>query len=85
MVTTGLNRRWMQTLDKYLELYQSNREQIGRDDPPFLTEQRELAIAAFRRSGFPERKEERYKYTHLETGFRRGPQLRIRTPSNIFR
>ena len=47
----------MQTLDKYLELYQSNREQIGRDDPPFLTEQRELAIAAFRRSGFPERKE----------------------------
>jgi Fe-S cluster assembly protein SufD len=69
MVTTGLNRRWMQTLDKYLELYENNREQIGRDDPPFLKEQRELAIAAFRQSGFPVRKEESYKYTHLEPVF----------------
>jgi len=59
----------MQTLDKYLELFQVNREQIGRDDPPFMKGLRDTAIASFRQSGFPLRKEERYKYTHLEPVF----------------
>ena len=59
----------MQTLNKYLELFQENREQIGKDDPPFLKELRETAMAAFEHDGFPLRKEERYKYTHLEPVF----------------
>jgi Fe-S cluster assembly protein SufD len=59
----------MQTLDKYLELFQNNREQIGRDDPPFMKELRDAAIASFSQSGFPLRKEERYKYTYLEPVF----------------
>jgi Fe-S cluster assembly protein SufD len=59
----------MQTLDKYLELFQENREQIGEYDPPFLNALRNSAIASFRQSGFPLRKEERYKYTHLEPVF----------------
>jgi len=59
----------MQTLDKYLELFQKNREQIGKEDPLFLKELRDTAITAFQRDGFPGRKEERYKYTHLEPVF----------------
>ena len=59
----------MQTLDKYLELYQQNSQLIGRDDPAFLKEMRQAAIAVFEASGFPLRKEERYKYTHLEPVF----------------
>ena len=59
----------MQTLNKFLKLFQENREQIGKDDPPFLKELRETAMASFRQSGFPQRKEERYKYTHLEPVF----------------
>jgi len=59
----------MQTLDKYLKLFQENREQIGKDDPPFRKELRETAMAAFENDGFPLRKEERYKYTHLEPVF----------------
>ena len=59
----------MQTLDKFLKLFQENREQIGKDDPPFLKELRETAMAAFEHDGFPLRKEERYKYTHLEPVF----------------
>jgi len=59
----------MQTTDKYLELFQQNREQIGKDDPLFLKELRDTAITAFQRDGFPGRKEERYKYTHLEPVF----------------
>lgn len=59
----------MQALDKYLELFQQNREKIGRDDPPYMKELRERALASFRQDGFPLRKEERYKYTHLEPVF----------------
>jgi len=59
----------MHTLDKYLDLFQKNRTLIGRDDLPFMVELRERAIASFKASGFPLRKEERYKYTHLEPVF----------------
>ena len=59
----------MQTLDKYLDLYQQNSQLIGKDDPPFLREMRNMALSAFEHAGFPQRKEERYKYTHLEPVF----------------
>ena len=59
----------MQTLEKYLELYQKNSQLIGKDDPPFLKELRNTAMSAFKHAGFPQRKEERYKYTHLEPVF----------------
>jgi len=59
----------MQTLDKYLELFQENRELIGKDDPPFLNKLRDASIKSFQDIGFPHRKEERYKYTHLEPVF----------------
>ncbi len=59
----------MHTPEKYLELFQKNRKQIGKDDPPFVKKLRDTAIASFRQSGFPGRKEERYRYTHLEPVF----------------
>ena len=59
----------MQTLEKYLELYRKNGQLIGRDDPPFIKKLREEAMTAFEHEGFPRRKEERYKYTHLEPVF----------------
>jgi Fe-S cluster assembly protein SufD len=59
----------MQTIDKYLELYQQNRDQIGKDAPHFLNVLRDRALATFQQTGFPPRKEERYKYTHLEPVF----------------
>jgi Fe-S cluster assembly protein SufD len=59
----------MQALDKYLELFQKNRELIGGDDPPFMDKLRDAAIESFGETGFPGRKEERYKYTHLEPVF----------------
>ena len=59
----------MQALDKYLDLFQQNREKIGKDDSPYMKELRERALASFRQDGFPLRKEERYKYTHLEPVF----------------
>jgi Fe-S cluster assembly protein SufD len=59
----------MQTLEKYLDLYQQNKKLIGSEDPQFIKELRKKAIAIFEASGFPLRKEERYKYTHLEPIF----------------
>jgi Fe-S cluster assembly protein SufD len=59
----------MQTIDKYLELYQQNRDQIGKDAPDFLNVLRDRALASFQQTGFPQRKEESYKYTHLEPVF----------------
>ena len=59
----------MQTIDKYLELYQQNRDQIGKAAPEFLNVLRDRALASFQQTGFPQRKEESYKYTHLEPVF----------------
>jgi Fe-S cluster assembly protein SufD len=59
----------MQTLDKYLELFHQNREKIGKDDSPYMEKLRDTALASFQEDGFPLRKEERYKYTHLEPVF----------------
>jgi len=59
----------MQTLDKYLDIFRQNREKIGKDDSPYMEELRDRALASFQQDGFPLRKEERYKYTHLEPVF----------------
>jgi Fe-S cluster assembly protein SufD len=57
------------TTDKYLDLFEQNQKEISQFDADFVTELREEAIASFRETGFPVRKEERYKYTHLEPVF----------------
>ncbi len=57
------------TRQKYVELFRQNRGLIGIEDPDFLAEMREKAILAFEETGFPLRKQEDYKYTHLEPVF----------------
>ena len=62
----------METLtatDKYLDLFEQKRKEITQGDPQFVSKLREEAISSFRNMGFPLRKEERYKYTHLEPAF----------------
>jgi Fe-S cluster assembly protein SufD len=62
----------METLtatDKYLDLFEDKQKEISKGDPQFVKDLREEAIASFRKSGFPLRKEESYKYTHLEPVF----------------
>lgn len=55
--------------DKYLELYRQNQGLIAAEDPDFLVELRNRAIADFEELGFPHKKDEHYKYTHLEPLF----------------
>jgi Fe-S cluster assembly protein SufD len=57
------------TAEKYIELFQNNRALISNGEPDFLKQLRENAIQSFGESGFPKRKEEHYKYTHLEPVF----------------
>ncbi len=57
------------TTDKYLDLFEQRQQEIGKGDPAFVSRLRKEAIASFRKSGFPRRKEEDYKYTHLEPVF----------------
>jgi len=62
----------METLtatDKYLDLFEQKYEEITGDEPRFVSGLREEAIASFRDLGFPLKKEEAYKYTHLEPVF----------------
>jgi len=59
----------LSTADKYIDLFQQNRELISNGDPEFMKELREQAIRSFQQSGFPLRKQELYKYTHLEPVF----------------
>jgi len=57
------------TADKYIELFHQNKAQISNGEPDFLKQLREDAIQSFEVSGFPRRKAEHYKYTHLEPVF----------------
>lgn len=57
------------TVKKFLALYEENRSEMLSSDPSFLTELRDEAIADFERLGFPKKKDENYKYVHLEPFF----------------
>ncbi len=59
----------LSTSDKYIDLYQQHRKEISNGEPGFLKNIREEAIRAFERTGFPRKKTEMYKYTHLEPVF----------------
>jgi len=59
----------LSTADKYIDLFQQNRELISNGEPEFVKEMRREAISSFEQTGFPVRKEEQYKYTHLEPVF----------------
>jgi hypothetical protein len=62
----------METLtatDKYLDLFEQRQQEIIEGEPKFVSQLREEAIASFREVGFPVRKAEAYKYTHLEPVF----------------
>jgi Fe-S cluster assembly protein SufD len=59
----------LSTADKYLDLFRQNRELISNGEPLFMKELRKEAIRSFEKSGFPLRKEEQYRYTHLEPVF----------------
>jgi Fe-S cluster assembly protein SufD len=57
------------TAERYLDLFQENRDVISNGEPEFLKVLREEAIKSFEETGFPMRKQEIYKYTHLEPVF----------------
>ncbi len=59
----------LSTTAKFIELFRQNRELIGDEDPEFMAGLREEAILSFEETGFPLRKQEDYRYTHLEPVF----------------
>jgi Fe-S cluster assembly protein SufD len=59
----------LSTADRYIELFHRNREMIGNGDPEFMSQLRSKAIRSFGRTGFPLRKQEDYRNTHLEPVF----------------
>ena len=70
------------TADKYVDLFQQNKEQISNGDPQFMKDLREQAIQSFEQIGFPIRKQELFKYTHLEPVFDGELSFQF-TPRNI--
>jgi len=58
-----------EAVKKYVSLYEDNAGDISNTSPPFLKNLRKEAIEAFREIGFPKKKNENYKYTHLEPFF----------------
>ena len=57
------------TAEKYIELFRQNRGLIINGDPDFLSDMREEAILSFEKTGFPKKRQEDYKYSHLEPVF----------------
>ncbi len=57
------------TAEKYIELFRQNKGLIINGDPDFMSDLREEAILSFEKSGFPKKRQEDYKYSHLEPVF----------------
>lgn len=57
------------TAEKYIELFKQNKGLIINGDPGFMSDLREEAILSFEKSGFPRKRQEHYKYSHLEPVF----------------
>jgi Fe-S cluster assembly protein SufD len=57
------------TVDRYRELFMHHREQISDGEPQFMNDLRERAIRSFEQAGFPAKKHEQYRDTHLEPVF----------------
>jgi Fe-S cluster assembly protein SufD len=57
------------TVLKFTSLFEEHSGEILSADPPFLTKMRKEAIENFERLGFPAKKDEDYKYVHLEPFF----------------
>ena len=70
------------TAEKYIELFRQNKGLIINGDPDFLSDLREEAMLSFEKSGFPRKRQEDYKYSHLEPVF--GGELSFQfTPREI--
>lgn len=57
------------TVQKFVQLFREHRQEIMASDPSFLADLRQESIGAFERLGFPKKKDENYKYVHLEPFF----------------
>ena len=67
---------------KFLDLYQENISIIKNGSPEYINLIRDRAIELFRKNGFPDKKNENYKYTDLEKEFDNGYKTYL-SPKNI--
>jgi Fe-S cluster assembly protein SufD len=54
---------------KFVSLFEEHRMEMGATEPAFMESLRQDAIRNFERIGFPRKKDENYKYVHLEPFF----------------
>ncbi len=66
----------------YIDLFNRNREKIFEWSPEFINEIRLNALESFQRLGFPKKKAEDYKYTHIEGLFNKESDL-LTTPEKV--
>lgn len=70
------------TAEKYIDLFKQNRGLISNGEPAFMAKLREEGIRSFEKSGFPLKKQEDYRYSHLDPVFN-GELSFVFTPRDI--
>lgn len=70
------------TAEKYIELFKQNSGIISNGEPAFMAKLREEGIRSFEESGFPLKKQEEYRYSHLDPVFN-GELSFVFTPREI--
>ncbi|PLX22312.1 MAG: Fe-S cluster assembly protein SufD [Marinilabiliales bacterium] len=68
--------------DRFIEIYQENQELLKLDSPEYINVLREKAFEQFKNLGIPDKKNEQYKYTDLNTEFENTYKTYI-SPKNI--
>jgi Fe-S cluster assembly protein SufD len=67
---------------EYLDCYNKNQKTIISGYPEFIKHIHEAGIEEFSKTGFPDKKSERYKYTYLEPYFNKGYKFETK-PGNF--
>jgi len=70
------------TKDRFVELFNENRDILTKDSPDYMNKIREKAFEQFKNLGIPDKKNERYKYTDLNKEFDKGYKTYL-SPKNI--
>ncbi len=70
------------TVKKFTSLFEEHKEEIFASEPGYLSDMRQESIRNFERLGFPKKKDENYKYVHLEPFFNGSLESRF-APRNL--
>lgn len=78
----SLEKLKIEPKQKFIDIFHQRISDIKKNSPDYINEIRDKAIVHFEKEGFPDKKNEKYKYTDLNKEFNNGHKMYL-SPKNI--